>query len=487
MAPKSNPYSVTLETTDEEGGPDFARLESRLRVALYAILIPLSLAGIVFFDRAGFLGNAALLFIGILFLEYALRIKPLLPRAISAFYRSPASKHYIGCWWYARNQFDNAWHEFDRTTREHPNYAPGWASLGTTYCQLQDFLRCIECCDRALELRGNLWQALLARGMAKHELGDSGGALEDLAAAVWQEPDELSIRHTRGYVLHQLGDSEAALNDLAHAVKTHPHDLPIRLVRLGIFVEQRCFGDALAEAKNVIELHPKSFEVLIWAAHAALSLKRIEDAIEFAERAIKQDRRHPSGWQMRGNAFLDSGRHDEALADYERALHLNPQDYLILNGIGLAKHFQGDHLGAVEAFDRSIEWHPENALDAVVLSNRGLARNALGEYLAAAEDYQRAITLDPMHPNPLKNWASQLATCPVAEFRDGEQAVRLATQALELCDWKQTEWLPILAAAHAEAGDFEAAITRQLEGDPEDLERLKLYRAGRPYRTEQIG
>jgi hypothetical protein len=60
-----------------------------------------------------------------------------------------------------------------------------------------------------------------------------------------------------------------------------------------------------------------------------------------------------------------------------------------------------------------------------------------------------------------------------------------------LSGWKEAFCLDTLAAAYAEAGDFEKAISYQekaskLYSDPDDKkkgdERLKLYKDKRPYR-----
>jgi tetratricopeptide (TPR) repeat protein len=51
-----------------------------------------------------------------------------------------------------------------------------------------------------------------------------------------------------------------------------------------------------------------------------------------------------------------------------------------------------------------------------------------------------------------------LATCPDAAYRNGAEAVKYAQSACELSQWKDASDIDTLAAAHAEAGDFDRAI-----------------------------
>ena len=64
----------------------------------------------------------------------------------------------------------------------------------------------------------------------------------------------------------------------------------------------------------------------------------------------------------------------------------------------------------------------------------------------------------PKHAWAFNNLAWLLATCPDAKIRDGKKAIELANQACELSEWKDGVSRGHLAAAHAEAGDFDAAV-----------------------------
>ena len=93
----------------------------------------------------------------------------------------------------------------------------------------------------------------------------------------------------------------------------------------------------------------------------------------------------------------------------------------------------------------------------------------------------------------MNNLAWLLAACPDAAFRDGPEAVRLATRACELTGYTQPLFIGTLAAAQAEAGDFPAAIATaeraaaladSLHQEPvaaRNRELLQLYRQGQPF------
>ncbi len=137
---------------------------------------------------------------------------------------------------------------------------------------------------------------------------------------------------------------------------------------------------------------------------------------------------------------------------------------------------------------RSIEAH----------NNLGVVRFCQGKFVEAAAHYNEAIRLNPGFADAHNNLAMMLAACPEAKYRDGRRAVESATRACELTEWKQPENLDTLAAAYAEAGDFDAAVrwqARAIEFLMEEREkeegdfrsRLVLYQAKKPYREASPG
>ncbi len=115
------------------------------------------------------------------------------------------------------------------------------------------------------------------------------------------------------------------------------------------------------------------------------------------------------------------------------------------------------------------------------------------KFAEAISDFEAAVRVDPGYALAFNGLAWLRATCPVAEFRDGAKAIENATKACELTNFKEARYVGTLAAAYAQAGDFDAAVKQQkkaidlLAEQEEDFradfeKRLILYQSGKPYR-----
>jgi len=134
-------------------------------------------------------------------------------------------------------------------------------------------------------------------------------------------------------------------------------------------------------------------------------------------------------------------------AEMRAASHVN-------RGIDYSK--QGQYDKAISEFNKAIETKPRYTL---AYYNRGNAYSNRDQYEKVISDYTKATEINPRYAKPYNNLAWILATCPDAEYREGVKAVELAQKAVELKP--KAFCLDTLAAAYAEAGRFEDAITVQ--------------------------
>lgn len=94
----------------------------------------------------------------------------------------------------------------------------------------------------------------------------------------------------------------------------------------------------------------------------------------------------------RGSLYNDKGEYDRAIADFDRALALDPNYYLAYGNRGVANQKKGDFHGAIADFNKTIELNPG---DAVAHGNRSVAFSSIGDFNRAIADLDTAIKLNP--------------------------------------------------------------------------------------------
>lgn len=183
-----------------------------------------------------------------------------------------------------------------------------------------------------------------------------------------------------------------------------------------------------------------------------------------------------------GRALADRGDLGGARACYEDTVRLDGTFTYAHTNLGLTLRGKGDADGAVAAFHEAIRLDPNHPS---AHSNLGaILCDVKGDYAGAVAAYREALGLDPRHTIAHANLAWILAAGP-ARVRDGKQAVEHAARACELTGGANPTCVSILAAAHAEAGDFERAVevqTKALSLGMAGRERLQLYTRKQPYR-----
>jgi tetratricopeptide (TPR) repeat protein len=124
--------------------------------------------------------------------------------------------------------------------------------------------------------------------------------------------------------------------------------------------------------------------------------QRLWQGVRYALRAL---RRNPGGFNLvavlslaMGVTRREAGDLDGAVADFNRAIALDPRSAWAYLGRGAVLGEQGKLDEAITDFDRAVELDPEFAL---AYANRGLARLRRGEDYIAKKDFRICLELDP--------------------------------------------------------------------------------------------
>jgi tetratricopeptide (TPR) repeat protein len=324
-------------------------------------------------------------------------------------------------------------------------------------------------------------------GVALYERGGHAAAADEFAAALRLDPRHVEARVNRGTVRFELNDHDGALADYDEVLRLAPFNATAHARRGYVWLARGDLDRASADFTHAIDLDPNDplpckGRAAVWEARG-----QSQQALADLDRAIALGGDDPVIRHLRGAALLGLREHDRAIADLTEAIRWDPRLPGVWRDRGLAWLRKEDFARALADLDEALRLDPA---DGAAYNNRGYLFLRTGRFAKAAADLERALQHTPLLPHPYKNLAWLQATCPEAERRDGVRAVANITRALDLVKWQKPEWLPILAAAHAETGDLTSAVAVQrqaLEAAPPETREghrlaLAAYEAGRPWR-----
>ncbi len=238
--------------------------------------------------------------------------------------------------------------------------------------------------------------------------------------------------------------------------------------------------------------HAKSATALTRYAADLHSKSQYESAIAAYSRVLEFDKTKAAYWACRGATHYDACQLDNAEHDLTQALVIDRSHQLALTYRGCTRLYLGRFREAVEDLK---SFRCVDSGHSTVAFFRGWGHAELGEWSLAIQDYQLAADLDPANTQATICLARLQSGCPDDGVRDGATAVKNATQACNRTEWKDWQAVSVVAAAHAEVGDFEMAIrfaklSWELAPDAEKLERqlrIEQYTARIPFRISPEG
>jgi tetratricopeptide (TPR) repeat protein len=136
-------------------------------------------------------------------------------------------------------------------------------------------------------------------------------------------------------------------------------------------------GRAYADTDELEMAHDEFFTALDLAQDEA-SKKKIEDTITY----------YWLVYDKQGEQFNDAAKFEDAIAEFEKALVIDPRKPDAYINLGYAYHMSGQYDRAVEYFEQAYEYSPDND---VLIENLVSVYEAQGGNLAATGDYAGAL------------------------------------------------------------------------------------------------
>jgi tetratricopeptide (TPR) repeat protein len=352
---------------------------------------------------------------------------------------------------------------------------------------------------REVSVQMVLWQAkqFTAKPSTKPRRTDPK-ALEELRPRPWSSP--LNNRHfdeaiAGARAAYDVGNYDRAIAFNTEALAIHPSDDLVWLLlrrRGDCYLENGEPDNAIADYEQAARLGDLDPHTYISRALALRHKGQRVEAMQDFEMAIATSPTDPLVYLQRATVFMEDGELDKALADYAKVLELNPRHTDARIGCAEIYLRQKESEKAITQSTIALKINPTSA-KAYVTRAKAFAQLQMNfRALADLDAVTKLKSGDKRAALDTVAWCR--ATSTQSALRDGQKAVKEAMEACELGRWEHWTDIDTLAAAYAEARDFDQALKYQKHAlrimpargkhTEEAKRRLQLYENHKPFWDE---
>lgn len=361
---------------------------------------------------------------------------------------------------------------------------------------------------KALELDPTNTEALQAKILLQMATGKIEDAASDAERLLEDDENNIFAFRVAIETLLQLSRFEEATQLLTTRIEKEPDNGENYRWRGRVYMAQEKNDEAMSDLTKAIELNKRDFEALLFRGQLYFLLNEVEKANRDISDSLLIEPDSIQGVLLRALVASREQRFADAIKDMEMLVRYDPSNQSWI--IQLASFYQFDKRPrlAIKVLDELLAESPKNWQ---ALRTRGDAKLSIKQHREAIEDYQMAVRVieatpadapadeqadDAERSGLFNNLSWLLSTSTDDAIRNGQEAVELALKACEATEYKEAHILSTLAAAYAEAGDFENARKWALQAvefgkaegheQLEQLEKeLESYKLDKPWREEQ--
>ncbi len=284
---------------------------------------------------------------------------------------------------YARlGESQKAIETFNRSPMAPPDAeaAATYLAVGDAHLQTKGYLNAVNAYQRAVELDGENWAAMLGLGHAYLGQGE------------WESAENALIE-----VLEKIGtlNKHAAKNDTCLA-KTYS----------GLALAQQMLGKRDAAVGNycfALEIDPTLAEAHKGLGELHVNDENYEVAVPAFEKSLALDPLQPDTLVQLGNVWRELDENEQAIATYETAIQLDPQPAAPYIGLGHSRLALNDAAAGLAAFQAAAMREsdsPEVAKSAEIQLGIADSHALLGDSESAQAAYEQAVALGEIDQFP---------------------------------------------------------------------------------------
>jgi tetratricopeptide (TPR) repeat protein len=258
--------------------------------------------------------------------------------------------------------------------------------------------RALEVLNKAIRQDDTLVEAYML--IARLNLlpgGDKDAIIEAASKAIEllkDDPKEQSAALVLRALTYGAGENEKRMADLDAAIKADPDNLPALQGRAAMRLRANDVDGAIKDFESILTKDPTNQAVAQAAVQQLVEMNRVEDALSMVTKTLEAK---PSEgmYRMRAILYRMEGKEDEALADLNKALAMQPRDPISLLQRAEISLSRDDVKSAKEDLRSATKLAPQVANSDQAIFVRCMIAIEEGRNADAINDMKLLVSRDP--------------------------------------------------------------------------------------------
>ena len=176
------------------------------------------------------------------------------------------------------------------------------------------------------------------------------------------DPNHVRARLNRCSASLLKGDLDLALDDSNYLISISPTLLIARQRRAEVLMNLADWREAEAELRRILDRRDEHVMALVHLGTCLIAMDKAEQAERPLNSALRIDPSNSDAWYQRGLLYLDFGRGQEALSDFESAARNDLKHIDARLMIAAIFHERGDTKNAANAWRKVLDVDPQHKL-----------------------------------------------------------------------------------------------------------------------------
>jgi len=267
-----------------------------------------------------------------------------------------------------------------------------WFAKGALEAMNGNHTQAIDDFDRAIKLKKNYGNAILARAQSMIALGHSDAAMQYLAQQTSLHPNNKRLGITYARYLIQYGKLQAAQQQFERLVQIFPEDGDLVLSLALLSWENKLEDQAIQYFQQLLAMNYRTDEANLYLARISESAKRTAEAESYYAK-VSSGPSYASARIQLALMYADLNRVDDALTTLDTAAGTDPRNqlkYQLAKSEVLARAERNQD--AIAVLDQALASNPD---ETSLLYSRAMLKEKVGDFAAMEADLRRVLELQP--------------------------------------------------------------------------------------------